>query len=123
MMYEILKTDFKFKDIRGSLTQLAHNGWEQINVLITHKDVFRGGHYHKKTKEAFYVISGELVVTFTDKNGKSEKQVFHSGDFFMIYPFVSHSMDFREETVMVAMYDKCVVDKNGEKDIFAETEK
>ena len=73
MMYEILKTDFKFKDIRGSLTQLAHNGWEQINVLITHKDVFRGGHYHKKTKEAFYVISGELVVTFTDKNGKNPK--------------------------------------------------
>jgi|GEM_PF-6747628 len=36
----------------------------------------------------------------------------------MIFPFFIHSMDLFVDTIWVAMYDKCIVDENVEKDFF-----
>ena len=49
------KPDFQFEDARGCLTQLIHEGFDQINVLESNKDVVRGGHYHTDRTEAFYL--------------------------------------------------------------------
>ena len=117
MLFERLKCEFEFVDDRGSLVQLAHNGYEQINVLYTKKGVLRGGHYHKDTKEVFYIISGAVQVEL--KNGTEYvDETFAKGDFFLIQPYTIHSMSFLEDTTMVAMYEHAVERKNGEKDIF-----
>lgn len=55
-MIEFIKPDFSFADERGALTQLCREGWKQINVTSSKAGVFRGGHYHKNNKEAFYII-------------------------------------------------------------------
>lgn len=117
-MYEIIKTDFEFTDERGSLIQLVHEGYEQVNVLVTHKGVFRGGHGHRTRNEIFYVINGKVQVLFEDKNGKKEEAIFKKDDFFKIHPMVIHSMEFLEETIMVAMYDSCIINADGTKDIY-----
>ena len=113
------KVDFSFEDERGSLTQLVHDGFDQVNVLITKKNVIRGGHYHKKSVEAFYIISGKVEVT-----AKYEKKVrkynFQKGDFFEVHPYVLHSMFFEEDCIMVQMYDPCVELPDGTKDIYTE---
>ncbi|MCL2505220.1 MAG: cupin domain-containing protein [Alphaproteobacteria bacterium] len=116
-MIERLKPDFEFSDERGCLVQLAHAGWEQINFLLTKAGVHRGGHYHKETREAFYVIDGELELT-AKRDGQTEHHSFTTGDFFVIQPLISHSMTFAKDTRMIALYDKCVERADGTKDIF-----
>lgn len=100
----ILKPDFKFDDQRGSLVQLVHKGYKQFNVVTTHAGVFRGGHYHKLNREAFYVISGEFQLLL-DKDGIHEEYTFKTGDMFEIEPYVLHGFNYVQESTLAAMYD------------------
>ena len=119
-LVRVLHTDFEFADERGTLTQLVHEGYRQINVLTTKRGVTRGGHFHRVCREAFYLISGAVEVTLKTAE-RTETAVFHEGDFFAVEPFVSHSMFFPEDCVMVQMYDRPVEQPDGGKDIYNET--
>lgn len=116
-LFKILTPDFKFCDQRGELIQLVHTGYEQVNVLVSNAGVTRGGHYHKRSSEVFYVLNGSVRLTFTCGSRRAA-QTFKKGDMFLIYPNVVHSMDFPEQCTMIGMYDRCVEEMNGEKDIF-----
>lgn len=118
-LYELLDADFQFADARGELVQLVHHGYEQINILTTHAGAERGTHYHKETKEAFYVVTGKVKVVFEGGNTK-EEAIFSKGDFFCVLPFTKHTMFFLEETVMCVMYDVPVERGDGEKDIYSD---
>ena len=114
-MLKVIKTDFEFSDERGKIVQLIHDGYRQINVITSKKDVLRGGHYHKKNAEAFYIISGALKLTVND-----EEYHFKAGDFFGIEPYDRHSFFFTQDTILVSMYDQGVEQADGTKDIFTE---
>ena len=119
-LVQILQTEFEFADDRGKLTQLVHEGYQQVNVLISKRGVTRGSHFHRICREAFYVLSGSTE--FTLKTAEAEETVvFHPGDFFAIEPGVSHSLYFPEDCVMVQMYDRPVEQPDGGKDIYSET--
>lgn len=100
----ILKPDFKYDDQRGSLVQLVHEEYKQFNVVTTHAGVFRGGHYHKINKEAFYVITGKFQLIL-DRDGIHEEYTFGAGDMFEIEPYVLHGFNYIEESTLVAMYN------------------
>ena len=114
-MLKEIKEDFSFKDERGTIIQLVHIGYQQINVITSKKGVIRGGHYHKNNDEAFYIISGELTVTVNGENYH-----FKSGDFFGIERNDIHRFSFLEDTVLVSMYSSGVELGDGTKDIFSE---
>ena len=116
MLYQQLNPDFKFTDDRGTLTQLVHTGYTQINVITSKAGTLRGQHYHKRSTEAFYVISGTVDVTLS-REDKAENVTFHSGDFFQIMPYTMHSMFYPEDTILIALYDIPIEQENGEKDI------
>ena len=118
MLIEFLKPDFSFEDARGSLVQLVHGGWEQVNVIRSRAGVLRGGHYHARSTEAFYVVSGrfELALEGLD-SGEREEHCLKAGAFFRIRPGVLHSFHFLEETVLVSLYDRPVEGEGGTKDI------
>ena len=118
-LVRVLHTDFEFADERGTLTQLVHEGFRQINVLTTKRGVTRGGHFHRVCREAFYVISGSVEVTLKNAE-RTATAVFHKGDFFAVEPYISHSMFFPEDCVMVQMYDPPVEQPDGGKDINGE---
>ncbi len=118
-LLEKLRVDFDFHDSRGRLTQLVHEGYEQINVLVSLSGSERGGHYHKVSNECFYVVKGTVQVT-AKLGEKKETVSFSEQDFFRVRPFVIHSMFFPEDCVLVAMYDKCVKLADGLKDIYPE---
>ena len=120
-LYNIRNLDFLFKDARGSLVQLVHEGFSQINVLESRIGSSRGAHFHKKAIEAFYVVNGSVEVTLMSK-GITESVVFHQGDFFEILPFVLHNMHFPEDCLMIQLYNIPVENGDGTKDIFTEAE-
>lgn len=114
-MLKILKTDFRFEDERGVLEQLVHGGYQQVNVITSRKGAVRGGHYHKRNDEAFYVVSGALVLT-----ADGQEHGFRAGDFFAVEPNDMHSFTFLEDTILVSMYSRGVELPDGTKDIFTE---
>lgn len=114
-MLKIFKTDFHFEDERGTIDQLIHDGYKQINVITSKKGVIRGNHYHKLNDEAFYVVSGSLELTV---NGKTH--TFHAGDFFGIEPGDMHSFLYLEDTTLVSMYSRGVELPDGTKDMYTE---
>ena len=117
MLCEMLKTDFHHEDERGSLVQLVHDGYKQVNVITSRGGMVRGGHYHKFNREAFYVVSGSCEVSFT-RDEEGEKHIFSAGDFFQIFPGVGHTFSYLEDTVLIGLYDLGVEMDDGEKDIF-----
>lgn len=120
-LYKKREVDFQHKDMRGSLTQLIHEGFAQINVLESKAGAERGAHFHKGSIEAFYLITGSVEVEFIGKELK-EKAFFKQGDFFEIHPLVLHNMYFPEDCLMVQMYDHPVESEDGTKDIYMEEE-
>lgn len=114
-MLKRFATDFEFQDDRGSIVQLVHQGYQQFNVITTKKGVMRGGHFHKRNEEAFYIISGSLTI---EVNG--EKADFGPGDFFGIEANDMHSFYFLEDTLLVSMYSNGVELPDGGKDIYTE---
>lgn len=118
-LFRRIKVDFQHVDARGSLTQLVHQGFAQINVLKSKKGATRGAHFHKRSHEAFYIVNGSVDVLFKSKE-REESITFHEGEFFEIPPFVLHNMVFPEDCLMVQMYDIPVENEDGSKDIFTE---
>lgn len=120
-LFKLRQVDFQHKDERGSLVQLIHEGFSQINVLESKTGATRGAHYHKRSVEAFYVVSGSVEVKLWNKETE-ETAIFQQGDFFEIHPFFLHNMYFPEDCLMVQMYDIPVENEDGTKDIFMEDE-
>ena len=54
------------------------------------------------------------------KDGQSEKVTVREGDFFVLKPYAMHSFDFKQDTLMVALYDRGVENADGSKDIYSE---
>lgn len=116
-LYRDLKADFEHDDDRGKLVQLVHDGFAQVNLLYSKKGAFRGGHYHKVAHEAFYVVSGNVDMEFS-RDGEHVHRHFEEGDFFLIEPYVAHSMAYHADCVMLGMYDVPVESEDGTKDIY-----
>jgi len=119
MLIEFIKTDFEFTDERGSITQLVHDGWKQVNYITTKAGVLRGNHYHKNNEEAFFVISGEFELELVDINTQEkENHTIKAGDFFIIRRNLSHSFNFTKDTELISMYSNGVEEEQG-KDIYS----
>ena len=119
MLIEFLKTDFEFDNENGKLVQIVHHDWNQVNIIYSKAGGVRGGHYHKYNEEAFYIYSGtfKLIVW---KDEEKEEYEMKAGDFFKVNPFVFHTFEYHEDTVLVSLYSSGVELDNGEKDIWTE---
>ena len=117
-LIEILTPDFVHNDERGTLAQLAHDGFQQVNAVFTKKGAVRGNcHYHKQTDEVFYLLSGCVRVTVS-RDGQTQQHTFHSGDMFRIAAHVRHTFDYLEDTYLVVLYSHGVELADGTKDIY-----
>ncbi|MCX8126668.1 MAG: cupin domain-containing protein [Dehalococcoidia bacterium] len=106
---EVKRPEYVFKDERGELSQVISGGpWRQLNILKRRAGSLGGGHYHARTEELFYVLSGKVRVkifdTLSDCHVKSE--TFAEGDCFTIMPYEQHYMSFLTHTVMVVLYSQ-----------------
>lgn len=119
MMIEFIQPDFVFENENGSLKQLVHDHWKQVNVIFSKANSVRGGHYHKYNKEGFYIISGSFKLTVW-KDGETEEYKISAGDMFVIPPYVFHTFEYYTETVLVSLYSNGVEISNTEKDIWTE---
>ena len=103
------------------MIQLVHNGYCQVNFIKSKSGVLRGGHYHKRNDEAFYVISGEFRLLLEDmQSNVKENYLMTPGVFFKIKKGIKHSFEFRKPTKLISMYSVGVVNPDGTKDIYSD---
>jgi dTDP-4-dehydrorhamnose 3,5-epimerase-like enzyme len=83
----------QFVDNRGSFLGIINSGqWEEINYIETTAGQKRGGHYHKDTRELFFIIEGEIDITVY-KIGADESVSYKvgKGAIFVIDPLEVHT--------------------------------
>lgn len=88
-----IKTPISFKDKRGSIVDLLQK--ENINAItyITfNKDAVRGNHYHKKTTQWGYVVSGKLLVKSKKPKGRVTQMIVEKGDLFLDEKMETHAI-------------------------------
>ena len=82
-----------FKDRRGKIIDLIEG--EKINAitLITiKKGAIRGNHYHKKTWQWNYIISGKIRLVTKMPNKKIKKTLLNPGDLALTLPGELHTI-------------------------------
>jgi mannose-6-phosphate isomerase-like protein (cupin superfamily) len=92
-----------FKDYRGTFRGIVNTGeWKEINFVETVAGEIRGGHYHKHTRELFYIISGDIEVIVSRTSGESEVVYeFHGGEAFIIEPMEVHAFRCKSAAVWI----------------------
>ena len=119
MLIKWLEPDFTFHGSQGVLKQLVHEGWKQINVVDYLADAKTGNHYHKYNRECFYVVKGGFRLKVW-KDEETEEYEMKPGDMFVVLPYVWHSFEYLQDSILVVLYDKGVELSETEKDIWSE---
>jgi len=102
---KIVKPNTVVSDNRGKLIEVLLNiNYKQMNHVITKKGFVRGNHYHKRTREFFYILHGKIVVTVTNiKTKKTTRFTAGPGSCFIIEPYENHTVEFIEDTEWIVL--------------------
>ncbi|MDJ1185088.1 cupin domain-containing protein [Roseofilum casamattae] len=85
------------RDKRGAFCGITRENWAEVNFIETAANEVRGNHYHKETRELFFIISGEIDIEIQDiSSGKRTNFSVAQGDIFIIDPYELHT--FRTKT-------------------------
>ena len=113
------KLEVSFKDKRGKIVDLISG--EKINAityLSFNKNAVRGNHYHKKTIQWTYVVSGKIRVV-SQKLGKGiTKLIIKKGDLIVDEKNESHAMKALENSEIVVFTKGPRGGKEYEKDTY-----
>jgi len=117
-MIQFVDRYFSSSDDRGFLEGLINFGtWEEVNFVYSDKGSIRGNHYHKSTKEAFIILSGNIVATFQKvQDGKliGDNLIYKvdKRKVFIIEPMVNHVF-FVEESAEWINLLSCKMSSNS----------
>ncbi len=88
-----IKKKINFKDKRGIIVDLIEK--TQINAItyITQKkNTVRGNHYHKKTIQWNYILSGKVILVTKKGKGKKIKKIMKKGDLILTEKNEKHAI-------------------------------
>jgi dTDP-4-dehydrorhamnose 3,5-epimerase-like enzyme len=88
---------------RGEFVQISYLEEIRHLALFEIKRGFsRGGHYHERKEEIFYIASGKIEARFVDLDTKEKvEQLFEKGDRLRIRPRCAHLFTGVEDTLIV----------------------
>ena len=93
------------EDIRGSFHGIINKyTWGETNFVHTKSGVVRGRHYHRYTKELFYILSGEIQIDVVNIVDKSEHHFLAKPHMaFIIDPYELHTFTTTKESTWLNM--------------------
>jgi quercetin dioxygenase-like cupin family protein len=96
-----------YSDSRGDITDLIHG--DEINS-VTHisftKNAVRGNHYHKRTIQWNYVISGEVLLVTQMPGGNRIEKKLCKGDFAVSVQHERHALQGLSDVSEVLIFTK-----------------
>ena len=122
----ITKKKIIYKDKRGEIIDIfVKNPKEHCTLVTFKKGSIRGNHYHKKTIQYTYVISGKLTLVSQKINiknnkpiGKKKKITLSSRDFVKHNTFHAHAFKALEKSCILAFANGVRGGKNYSSDTF-----
>ena len=122
-MKKILKSNFK--DKRGLILDIFINKPKDHCTLVTfNKNAVRGNHFHKKSTQYSFLISGKLIFVScrVDKNGKilgkPKKEILTKNTLITHKPYHAHAFKALAPSNLLAFADGMRGGKNYEKDTY-----
>ena len=93
----------RWSEERGEFVQVAYLEEIRHLALFEIKRGFsRGGHYHERKEEIFYIVSGKIKASFLDLDTREKAEgTFEKGDRLRIRPRCAHVFSGLEDTVIV----------------------
>ena len=106
------------KDDRGIFQGITNKyTWGEINFIETHQDIIRGKHYHKYTKELFYILEGRIEISVFNLVTKERHHFTASPNMvFIIDPYEVHTFKTLEPSKWLNMLSHKLDDEHP--DIF-----
>lgn len=117
---KIIHKKINFQDKRGTITDIFTNDCKDHATLIfSKKGALRGNHYHKKSTQYTFVISGELTM-LSQKIGQKKvfKHTLKPNDLMVHLPMEAHTLIATSDTIFLAFVDGLRGGKNYEKDTY-----
>jgi len=116
---QFLKSYFSFEDDRGGILGVIRGqAWKEVNFIESKKDTVRGMHYHKKTRECFFIIKGKIRVTVEDlRSGQKNEFTASEKDIFIVDPFEIHTFKILEDSRWINMLSE-PLEEGETKDIY-----
>ncbi|MCA1628892.1 MAG: cupin domain-containing protein [Acidobacteria bacterium] len=100
-------------DERGGFWGITQEGWSEVNYIETAARQVRGNHYHKETRELFFIVSGEVEVVIDDlRSGEHVEMTVGKGDIFVIEPYELHTFRTRTDAQWINMLSVPVDQRN-----------
>ena len=114
-----------FEDKRGKIIDVFVNSPKDHCIIVTFtKGAVRGNHFHKKSTQFSFLLSGELDFYFAKidkKNGKLKKikkKTIKKNTFITHEPYEAHAFCSRRNSVLIAFSCGVRGGKYYEKDTF-----
>jgi len=114
-----------FEDKRGKIIDIFVNlPKDHCSIITFNKGAVRGNHYHKKSCQFSFLLSGELDFYFgkvDKKNGKLKKlkkRTIKKNTLITHEPYEAHAFRSKKNSVMIAFSCGVRGGKNYEKDTF-----
>jgi dTDP-4-dehydrorhamnose 3,5-epimerase-like enzyme len=117
-----IRIKIAFKDHRGTIKDLFYK--ENINhvahIATEKKGVVRGNHYHKKTTQFMYMISGSLNYWYKKLGSNKPARVVRviKGEIIKTPPKEIHALTFDEKNEFIVFSRGLRGGKDYEKDTF-----
>lgn len=88
-----IKKKINFQDKRGVIIDLIEKtNINAITYITQKKNSIRGNHYHKKTTQWTYILSGEVVLITKKKFKKKSKNIMKKGDLILTEKSEQHAI-------------------------------
>lgn len=111
-MIELLDSYSQQKDLRGSFFGIVNKiQWEEINLIHSYRGSKRGGHFHKKSKELFFILEGKIEIKYKkviskNKYGELKKLTVKKNDIFIIHENIHHEFKMIEKSTWINALSK-----------------
>ncbi|KKT77456.1 MAG: Cupin 2 conserved barrel domain protein [Candidatus Giovannonibacteria bacterium GW2011_GWC2_44_8] len=91
-----------FKDKRGSIFDILEVPVSHVGIVTFKKGAVRGNHYHKKSAQYSYILSGKIELTIKKINEKRARdRILKEGDLTTIPPNMIHTYRALENSSML----------------------
>ena len=104
----------KFADARGAFLGIVDSGrWEEVNYIETKAGQSRGGHYHKDTRELFFIIEGEIEISTRDvtEGTAGESATVKKGSIIIVDPNEVHTFTCRTDAKWINVLSRRMDDR------------
>lgn len=105
---QVITSYCKYADKRGDFEGIVNNGsWQEINIVHTHASFVRGGHFHRRTTEVIFMVTGRAEVQLAPCADDSQclKLTLGPGQGLQIPPLISHKFLYLEDSSHIQLLD------------------